>query len=73
MPYNRINAIVGGKEKVVTSVDVYKEIRRLQLEGVTSNGQRQSGSVFPAIPSRSIGREMLSHGIGRNTAEKLLL
>ena len=36
MPYNRINAIVGGKEKVVTSVDVYKEIRRLQLEGVTS-------------------------------------
>ena len=36
MPYNGINAIVGGKEKVVTSVDVYKEIRRLQLEGVTS-------------------------------------
>ena len=36
MPYNRINAIVGGQEKVVTSVDVYKEIRRLQLEGVTS-------------------------------------
>lgn len=36
MPYNRLNAIVGGKEKVVTSVDVYKEIRRLQLEGVTS-------------------------------------
>ena len=36
MPYNRIRAIVGGKEKVVTSVDVYKEIRRLQLEGVTS-------------------------------------
>lgn len=36
MPYNRISAIVGGKEKVVTSVDVYKEIRRLQLEGVTS-------------------------------------
>ena len=36
MPYNRINAIVGGKEKVVTSVDVYKEIRRLQLEGITS-------------------------------------
>ena len=36
MPYNRINAIVGGKEKVVTSVDVYKEIRRLQLEGVIS-------------------------------------
>lgn len=36
MPYNRFKAIVGGKEKVVTSVDVYKEIRRLQLEGVTS-------------------------------------
>ena len=36
MPYNRLRAIVGGKEKVVTSVDVYKEIRRLQLEGVTS-------------------------------------
>ena len=36
MPYNRNNAIVGGKEKVVTSVDVYKEIRRLQLEGITS-------------------------------------
>ena len=36
MPYNRNKAIVGGKEKVVTSVDVYKEIRRLQLEGVTS-------------------------------------
>lgn len=36
MPYNRIKAIVGGKEKVVTSMDVYKEIRRLQLEGVTS-------------------------------------
>ena len=36
MPYNRLNAIVGGKENVVTSVDVYKEIRRLQLEGVTS-------------------------------------
>ena len=36
MPYNRVNAIEGGKEKVVTSVDVYKEIRRLQLEGVTS-------------------------------------
>ena len=36
MPYNRIRAIVGGKEKVVTSVDVYKEIRRLQLEGVAS-------------------------------------
>lgn len=35
MPYG-INAIVGGKEKVVTSVDVYKGIRRLQLEGVTS-------------------------------------
>ena len=25
MPYNRFNAIVGGKEKVVTSVDVHKE------------------------------------------------
>ena len=36
MPYNRINAIVGGKEKAVTSVDVYKEICRLHLEGVTS-------------------------------------
>ena len=36
MPYNGINAIVGGKEKVITSVDVYKEIRHLQLEGVTS-------------------------------------
>lgn len=36
MPYNRNNAIVGGQEKVGTSVDVYKEIRRLQLEGITS-------------------------------------
>ncbi len=36
MPYNGINAIVGGREKVVTSVDVCKEIRRLQLEGITS-------------------------------------
>ena len=36
MPYNKSIIIVGALRKVVTSVDVYKEIRRLQLEGITS-------------------------------------
>ena len=30
-----------------------------------ANGQRQSGSVFPAIPSRSIGKAIPSPGTGR--------
>lgn len=34
MPYNRSNAIVGGKEKELTSIDVYKDIRCPQPEGV---------------------------------------
>ena len=50
MPCNRSRAIVGGKEKELTSVDVYKGIRRLQLAGVTS--QRAAAycpSNFPMI------------------------
>ena len=49
MPYNGINAIVGGKEKVVTSVDVYKELRRLQLDGVTTSNSKFGHEIILSL------------------------
>ena len=72
MPYNRINAIVGGKEKVVTSVDVYKEIRRTAWRVLQASVRRLNSSVFPAILLKNTGKAIPSPGTGRNTAEKLL-
>lgn len=58
MPYNRINAIVGGKEKVVTSADVYKEIRRLQLEGVASRRAAAKQLGICRNTAKNVGRAM---------------
>ena len=42
--YNRGNLVMWRLGKVVTTVEVYKEIRRLQLDGVTS--QRQAAKIL---------------------------
>ena len=70
MPYNRISAIVGGKEKVVTSVDVYKEIRRLQIEGVTSQRAAAKRLGISRNTVKKYWEATPSHGTVRSIAEK---
>ena len=68
-----VDYYAGGDRKVVTSVDVYKSIRALQLEGVTSQRAAAKIWVFPETLSRNIGWAMRFHGIGKPTSEKPLL
>ena len=60
-----VDYYAGGDRKVVTSVDVYKSIRALQLEGVTSQRAAET-------QSRNIGWATQFHGIGKPTSEKPL-
>ena len=65
-----VDYYAGGDRKVVTSVDVYKSIRALQLEGVTS--QRATAKILGI--SRNTVKKWATqfHGIGKPTSEKPL-
>ncbi len=57
---------------MVTSVDVYKSIRALQLEGVTSQRAGVKILEFLETQSRIIPMATQFHGIGKPTSEKPL-
>lgn len=67
-----VDYYAGGDRKVVTSVDVYKSIRALQLEGVTS--QRAAAKILGISRNtvKNIGWATQFHGIGKPTSEKPL-
>ena len=76
-----VDYYAGGDRKVVTSVDVYKSIRALQLEGVTS--QRAAAKILgisrntvkkywmgDAVPSESLPARSLCHNARSNELQE---
>lgn len=66
-----VDYYAGGDRKVVTSVDVYKSIRALQLEGVTS--QRATAKILGISRNtvKNIGWATQFHGIESLPARSL--